>query len=178
MRPQQYKDTIMHQPTDANLSATLHGMTAEVATLHGELYRWMESPDFQPIYQTVEVGMDHLRAAALRLSIHVAYHLNTLIDWENSEHGVFTYDYCERSLPAMLRETLSRAEWYQLAANYTPPADLHSLLRDWVAAQPGLVLRTPGRDAAVKKLAGFGLSAEAAAQIHRHGLLNATFYDQ
>lgn len=168
----------MHQPTDANLSATLHGMTAEVATLHGELYRWMESPDFQPIYQTAEVGMDHLRAAALRLSVHVADHLNTLIDWENSEHGVFAYDYCERSLPALLRETLSRAEWYQLAANYTAPADLRSLLREWVINQPGLVLRTPGKDEAVKILAEFGLPAEVAAQIHHRKLLNASFYDQ
>lgn len=167
----------MHQPTNANLSAALHGMTAEVATLHGELYRWMESPDFQPIYRRSGAGMDHLRAAALRLSVHVAHHLNTLIDWENSEHGVFAYDYCERSLPALLRETLSRAEWYQLAANYTVPADLRSLLRDWVTAQPGLVLRTPGRDTAVKKLAEFGLSADVAAQIHQHNLLNASFYD-
>lgn len=166
----------MHRPTDANLSATLHGMTAEIATLHGELYRWMESPDFRPIYQTSGAGMDHLRAAALRLSIHVAYHLNMLIDWENSDHGVFAYDYCEVSLPTLLKQTLSRAEWYQLAANYTPPADLHSLLREWVINQPELTLRTPGRDAAVKKLAEFGLSAEVAAQIHQHGLLSASFY--
>ena len=131
----------MNQPTDANLSAALHGMTAEVATLHGELYRWMESPDFQPIYQTAEVGMDHLRAAALRLSLHVAHHLNTLIDWENSEHGVFANDYCEVNLPSLLKDAFTVEEWYQMASNYVVPDTMRALLRDWVMAQPALELK-------------------------------------
>lgn len=124
-----------------NLSRLLDQWAPEITTLSGKLYEWMESPDFRYIYHRTGTGMDHLRAGALQLVLATVNHLDRLVDWDKSETGVFAYDYCEGSLPALLQETLSPREWHELAENYRLPADLGSLITGWVHEQPGLACR-------------------------------------
>lgn len=131
----------MNQYAKINLAQVMHTMTAEIATLLGELYVWMESEEFLPIYEETATGMDYLRAGALRLVVHTAYHLEDLIDWESSEYGVFAYDYCETSLLSLLKDSFTAEEWRQMANNYAMPDTLRALLRDWVLTQPELRLK-------------------------------------
>lgn len=131
----------MNQYKGIDLPQVMHTMSAEIATLFGELYTWMDSEEFQPTYYSSQSGMDHLRSAALQLSIHTAHHLEDLIDWDHYEHGVFSYDYCEYEIPSLLKDALTPEEWYQMANNYVVPNNLRDMLRDWVMTQPKMKLK-------------------------------------
>lgn len=131
----------MTKHDEPHLLYIMNNWGAEIATLTQQLCQRLESPDFNYLYEALGVGMDHLRAAALQLSVHVAHHLDSLIDFQESTHGVFSYDYCEDTLPALLMGTLTEEEWYELAANYFVPGTLRSLLLKWVEGHPDLALK-------------------------------------
>lgn len=131
----------MNKYEGIDLPWVMHYMATEIATLLGELYDWMESSAFEATYVNSSSGMDHLRSAALQLSIHTAHHLEDLIDWDDYDFGVFAYGFCELSLPNLLKDSLTPEDWYQMANNYVVPSNLRTTLRDWVMTQPELKLK-------------------------------------
>jgi hypothetical protein len=121
-----------------------------MASLSHYLYKEPDSGG-QHLSHRIRTSFDRLLGGALFYAIAVAQVLDELVDWEQWDDGVFSYEYIEfgegdkssdKNLATYILNETSDDDWYQIAENYMLPArdEIVTMLRKW-AAETGVPVK-------------------------------------
>ncbi|MFV1943457.1 hypothetical protein VPH49_21835 [Pseudomonas luteola] len=100
---------------------TLEVDTIDLATIIKSVFEYVQASD---IYEHLYIGQDNLFGGVLRLSVHIAASVQAIVDFEEYDDGVFSYDHLENfgeSLPNTICKRITLGEWYNIAENHEVP---------------------------------------------------------